>query len=338
MNELHLYQALIPAIPEEVTRPLWSVMIPTYNCAKYLRETLTSVLAQDPGSDLMQIEVVDDHSTEDDPKAVVEELGKGRVAFYQQPENVGYIHNFETCLLRSRGHLIHILHGDDYVREGFYQKMQQAFLEATDIGYAFCRHLYMDEKGHWQSISPLEQATSGVIDGWLEKISSGQRIATPSVVVRREVYEQLGGFDRRFTCAGEDWEMWVRIATRYPVWFEVEPLAAYRVRRTGSLTESSLSTGRLAKDMHKATEIIESYLPIYLPEPIVKRVTTQARSTYATWAIAAAKQMPITENIGPFLAQIKEALKCSKDWKTVRLLIPLLLKKGIRFSWQNLHR
>jgi hypothetical protein len=40
-----------------------------------------SVLAQDPGSEVMQIEVVDDCSTEDDPKAVVEELGQGSRQF-----------------------------------------------------------------------------------------------------------------------------------------------------------------------------------------------------------------------------------------------------------------
>ena len=67
-------------------RPLWSVMIPTYNCAGYLRETLACVLAQDPGPDQMQIEVVDDCST-DDPQAIVDELAPDRVSFHRQPEN-----------------------------------------------------------------------------------------------------------------------------------------------------------------------------------------------------------------------------------------------------------
>ena len=110
MNDQHPYRAAIPPVPEQADRPLWSVMIPTYNCANYLRETLASVLAQDPGPEAMQIEVVDDHSTRDDPAATVKELGRGRVQFYRQTRNLGYIKNFETCLQRSRGKIIHLLH------------------------------------------------------------------------------------------------------------------------------------------------------------------------------------------------------------------------------------
>jgi len=111
------------------------VMIPAYECASYLRETLASVLAQDPGPELMQIEVVDDAST-DAPEKVVEELGGGRVAFHRQPRNVGHIANFNTCLERSRGQLVHLLHGDDCVREGFYRTMQQPFTQHPEIGAA----------------------------------------------------------------------------------------------------------------------------------------------------------------------------------------------------------
>ena len=66
----------IEPVPSSVARPMWSVMIPTYNCARYLRKTLESVLAQDRGPKSMQIEVVDDCSTEDDPEAVVAEFLK----------------------------------------------------------------------------------------------------------------------------------------------------------------------------------------------------------------------------------------------------------------------
>jgi cellulose synthase/poly-beta-1,6-N-acetylglucosamine synthase-like glycosyltransferase len=152
---LDSYRAIIQPVSVGEMRPLWSVMIPTYHCAHYLRETLAGILAQDPGPERMQIEVIDDHSTQDDPASVANELGQGRITFYQQPQNVGYINNFETCLHRSRGHLIHLLHGDDCVRYNFYQKMQQIFERHPDIGAAFCRHIIIDDEGHWQRISRL---------------------------------------------------------------------------------------------------------------------------------------------------------------------------------------
>ena len=69
----------IPPLEADTLRPLWSVMIPTYNCYAYIKEAIESVLIQYPGPELMQIEVVDDYSTDGDVKALVEELGKGRV-------------------------------------------------------------------------------------------------------------------------------------------------------------------------------------------------------------------------------------------------------------------
>ncbi len=63
----------VDPVSQETVRPFWSVMIPTFNCAAYLAQTLRSVLSQDPGPQEMQIEVIDDVSTRDDPEAVVRE-------------------------------------------------------------------------------------------------------------------------------------------------------------------------------------------------------------------------------------------------------------------------
>ncbi|HZZ77586.1 MAG TPA: glycosyltransferase, partial [Gemmataceae bacterium] len=64
-------EPIAPGIP----RPTWSVMIPTYNCARMLAQTLGSVLAHAPGPEVMHIEVVDDCSTRDDPEMIAEQLG-----------------------------------------------------------------------------------------------------------------------------------------------------------------------------------------------------------------------------------------------------------------------
>ena len=128
-------------------------MIPTYNCAGYLEATLHSVLAQAPGPEAMQIEVVDDHSTADDPEEVVMRLGGGRVDFYRQPENMGVVGNLNTCLQRSRGEVVHLLHGDDIVLEGFYRTLGDRLRQHPEAGAAYCRHLYVDARGR-RSTSP----------------------------------------------------------------------------------------------------------------------------------------------------------------------------------------
>jgi hypothetical protein len=252
----------------------------------------------------MQIEVVDDCSTRDDPAAVVEEVGGGRVTFYQQPQNVGHCRNFDTCLERSRGKLIHLLHGDDGVREGFYQTMERPFAEHPEIGAAFCRYISIDEHGHWQTISPLEQMESGVISNWLEKIATGQRLQPPAMVVRREVYEQLGGFDRRISHYGEDWEMWVRIAARYAVWYEVEPLALYRVH-SASLTGNTMRTGENGRELRQVIEIIKAYLP----EEHAQAWTDSARINFAFACLRRARRMSDAGDQQGSLAQIREALR-----------------------------
>src|SRR5690554_4625162 len=117
----------IKPLADDMDRPLWSVMIPSYNCISYLRDAINSVLVQAPSAEGMQIEVIDDCSTDGDIEALVNELGEGRVGFFRQPKNVGSLRNFATCINRAKGRLIHILHGDDTVKPGFYQEINSLF-------------------------------------------------------------------------------------------------------------------------------------------------------------------------------------------------------------------
>jgi len=237
----------------------WSVMIPAYNAERYLGETLASVLAQDPGPERMQIEVVDDASAVD-PTPLVRELCGDRVTVFRHAENRGHVAAFNACIERARGELVHLLHADDAVRPGFYERLGGALDEHPEAGAAFCRYVSMDEDGNWIGIARLEQGTAGLLDCWLEKIATGQRLQPPCIVVRRAVYEAVGGFDSRIRSYGEDWEMWTRIAAAHPVWYEPEPLALYRVGRA-SLSGAALRSGDNVRQLLQVTEIIRGNLP-----------------------------------------------------------------------------
>ena len=250
----------VPSIDGDHIRPYWSVMIPTFNCARYLRETLASVWSQDPGPDVMQIEVVDDCSTKDDPESVVREVGGGRISFYRQPRNQGLTGNWNTCLARARGHWVHLLHGDDLVQPGFYQTMRDAADRHPDLAMLFCRAFTINEQGEIETISPrvreMEQGTRQFPPMHLEN-----PVRTPTVVIRRDFYESHGGFDPRFAHTA-DWEMWMRATVRGGALCINRPLASYRLfaanhsgqlARTAGNLEEYVSLAKLVEEEGRTT-------------------------------------------------------------------------------------
>ena len=261
----------IVTVPKGIIRPLWSVIIPTYNCANYLKETLTSVLAQDPGVVIMEIIVVDDHSTKDDPEAVVKEYGQGRVQFIRQEKNVGKVKNYEAGLRASRGTYIHQLHGDDLVYDGFYKEMEAIFNESPTAGAAFCRTNYIDSKSRITGVTGMIQDKEGIVPDILEKLYTHQYIQTPSMVVKREVYETIGCFDRRLNCM-EDWEMWTRIANNYPIATSNKVLAAYRSHHNNA-TNNTFKDGTALKTHQLICDIVDGYI-----DPDIKKNFSKIRN------------------------------------------------------------
>ncbi len=315
----------IAARPPDATRPLWSVMLPTYNCTPFLREALRSVLAQDPGPALMQIEVVDDASTDADVAALVAELGGGRVQYYRQPANVGSLRTFETCLNRAQGHRVHLLHGDDRVLPGFYAEIGRLFDQHPEAGAAFSHYASIDEAGRrTQEFGPLEPR-AGVLQNWLLRLAEAQCLQYAGTVVRREVYEQLGGFYG--TDCSEDWEMWVRIARHYPVAYTPALLAEYR-GRSGSISEEKERLGHVLPETGRAIARIEAHLP---PEHR-RRVGNAARRWAALLGIGGAYRVLRDTRSWPLAQQrIRQSLALSRHPSVYRELLRFYVKTLIRW-------
>jgi glycosyltransferase involved in cell wall biosynthesis len=275
---------VIHPVDDSQSRPLWSVMIPAYNCYNTLGDTVSSVLAQALPEDQMQIEVVDDGSTDGDVKELVERLGKGRVNYFRHAINRGSLACFETCLNRSRGKLVHLLHGDDRVRVGYYSEIGDLFQNHPDIGAAFSRFATINEQGSvlWSHRKEMEQ--EGVLDNWLYKIGSNQRLQYCCITVKRDVYERLGGFYG--VTYGEDWEMWVRIAAHYPVAYTPEILAEYRLH-SNSISHRSYMNVKHIKDMRWVMNAIQKWLP----EDIRKDLRRSASKHYAEYAMDVANSI-----------------------------------------------
>ena len=291
-------------IAKDIKRPLWTVVIPTYNCANYLKETLASVLEQDPGEALMEIIVVDDHSTKDDPEAVVKEYGQGRVQLIRQEKNVGKVKNYETGLTASRGIYIHQLHGDDFVYNGFYKEMGAIFKESPSAGAAFSRTNYIDYGGRITGVTGMIQDNEGIVPDILERLYTQQYIQTPSMVVKREVYEVIGCFDRRLNCM-EDWEMWIRIANNYTIAASNKVLAAYRSHHDNA-TNSTFKSGTALKTHQLICDLVDGYI-----DPIVKKNFSKIRNQKqaAFWLLS--------------YKNSKHELSLKQKWSFIRMVLKL---------------
>lgn len=323
VKENHFFPKIPPIIGNE--RPFWSVMIPTYNGNHYLKQTLQSVLEQDPGVDLMQIEIVDDCSPKEDPETILKEIGTDRVNLYRQPQNVGQIVNWNTCIQRAHGHWIHILHQDDIVMPEFYKRLRTLLEEEPTVGAAFCRYAYIDEDSNQKYLSRLERKTSGILTDWLNLIAVNQRIQFPSIVVKRETYEQLGGFcPDAFSAA--DWEMWKRIAANYSILFEPQVLAYFRLHST---SESSrlIKSGANIAHTRKAIDISQYYLPKF----IAKELTKKARKHYAAYAINTAYERLMQGDLISAVTQIIESFKCNSPQGTAIAAIRIIRNQAKRW-------
>jgi glycosyltransferase involved in cell wall biosynthesis len=233
-------------------------MVPVFNCSAYLEEALTSALSQAQGPEQMEMIVVDDASTDIDVGELVDRIGGGRIGYFRHPQNVGSVANFNSCIEMARGRHVHLLHADDRVLPGFYAAMEKVLVEHPEAGACFSRFRYMNDKGVPGGLSDLEAGSAGIVEGWLERIAVANAIQYASIVVRREVYERVGGFFG--VTYGEDWEMWVRIASRYPIAYTPEVLAEYRIH-AASISGPKLRSGENIRDLAWVIRTIQPYLP-----------------------------------------------------------------------------
>jgi len=295
-------------------------MIPIYNNVNFIRDALESVLQQDPGRDQMQIEVVDDCSTDGDIKAIVEEVGKERVSYYRHEQNGGSLRNFETCINRARGHLVHILHSDDMVKQGFYSTMERLFNSFPEAGAAFCNYTTVAENGKTIHENEVLADKETLLENFLKIIAYKCPVQYVTMVVKREVYEHLGGFYGREY--GEDWEMWGRIARKYEVAYSPQSLAKYRVHMK-SITGRSFRTGQNLKDISQVIDTISTYLPKEEQE----KTRQKARRHYAWYALWFADYVWfLTRNKRALFTQVTGALKMHTDFRMLKKAAKLYSK------------
>ena len=311
-------------------RPFWSVMIPTFNQtserAGYMERMLTSLLAQDPGPAEMQIEVIDDGSPLD-PEPLVRRIAGERIKFVRNPQNVGFARNFNCCVERARGHWVHILHTDDYLLPGFYTRLKPAIASRAEVGAAFCRPAWVFADAPQLCEGIQESSTAGILADFIERIGASQRIAFSTMVVRRTVYETIGGYlPELFTT---DWQMWIRIAASYPIWYEPAALVACRIHDEAG-TAQAVRTCAVVADMHRCIEVSRPLLP---PDR-ADAISREARRWVSVGALDMAQNSLASNHFKAALSHVWQGFKCHPSPQFIKRL----LLQSARFAKARLRR
>jgi hypothetical protein len=223
--------------------PLVSVVIPCYNSARYLGETIESVLAQTYAQ--VEIIVVDDGSTDATAK-----IAQSYPVQYVYQTNGGISAARNTGVLHSRGKYVQFLDHDDRLLPKAIELGVKVLEEQPECAMAVGEHRYIQADG--TEIGYSSKHTTGR-DHYGELLEHNF-IETPcSVLHRRSALDLTGLFVERVQGA-EDYELYLRTARQSPVITHDAPVAEYR------LHDANIS-GDAERMFMVSLEVLEMELP-----------------------------------------------------------------------------
>jgi len=237
------------------SQPEVSLIVPTYNGERFLRECFDSILAQN--STDVEILVADDGSTDRTLEIINNYAAKdSRIRWWQNPRNLGQTENHNACLRAARGEFIKFVHQDDkLLAPDAIRKLATALDENPTATLAGSASDVIDERS--RLVERRRPFKTGVWDGreivraTFEAV--GNPIGEPSVVMFRKA--QAGdGFSRGYRQLW-DLEMWYRLLEQGRFVYFAEPLCAFRQHSA----QQSLANHRSGIGPDEMLRLLETY-------------------------------------------------------------------------------
>lgn len=213
--------------------PLLSVCIPTCGRPSLVVDAVRSVVAAS-GPDAKDVEViVADNSVDDATDRAVRPLLRawaGPARYVRNDPPVGMVGNFNRCVELASGEWIHILHDDDYLVPGGLERMLETLrsLPPHERAVLFGVRV-VDGNGRLLRLqAPLLRRRLRPAQALRRHLSRSSYVRFPAIVLRRDVYAQVGPFDDSVKSA-TDLDMWARVFSAAGVRLEPRVIAAYVV-------------------------------------------------------------------------------------------------------------
>lgn len=304
-----------------------TVVIPSFNAAKTLPETLGTVLPELGPCD--EVIIVDDGSN-DDTGSIVQAFEDERIRYIYQANSGGPASPRNRGVAEARGELVFLFDSDDLMLPGKIAAAKEAYERHRDVGLIFSNFRTINEKG--------EILTPRFLDGYeltgpfglcdepvrieapeaYRALARENFVGTSGVAIPKKVLDSVGPFDESLS-NGDDRDMWFRLTRHFPVVYIPQVFHCYRIG------ENSISKG----SAHKRTPAKLKVLERQLVEPLDLRFEYDIRDQIADNYHALAYESFSQGNMQECRYEIAEGWRARKRWVWFRLWILSLLGSRI---------
>jgi glycosyltransferase involved in cell wall biosynthesis len=240
--------------PARSAEPLLSVVIPSYNRADYIGETIESVLQQTYSN--IEVVVIDDGST-DNTAQVVEPFAP-RVRYIRQ-ENAERGASRNHGLRLAKGEYIAFLDSDDLWLPDKAERGIHFLRDRPGVGMLCTDAIEIDGEGKERRLLHA-RGYSGKVTG---KLLQNNFVIMPTHLARTSVVREIGGFrEERKLSGSEDWEMWVRLSLVAEIAYIPQVTAKYRVHTANTMSSAEgmqRSMGRAAQLFNESEHLARTH-------------------------------------------------------------------------------
>jgi glycosyltransferase involved in cell wall biosynthesis len=246
-----------------------SVIIPTYNRARMLKEAIDSVLAQEYKD--FELLVVDDGST-DNTLDLLQPYGQRLTLIQQQNRGVSAARN--AGIAAASGRYISFLDSDDLWQGQKLTRQVHFFTLHPEALICQTEEIWIR---NGQRVNPKVRHKK--LSGMIFEPSLHLCLVSPSaVMIRRSLFEEVGFFDESLP-ACEDYDLWLRVSCRYPIYLIDTPLI---VKRGGHPDQLSKAPGLDKYRIQSLVKILESNLLSPDQRAAAVKVLKKKTAIYAT--------------------------------------------------------
>ena len=229
-----------------------SVTIPTYKRVNFLKEAIDSALKQKGKICRYEVVVVDNEpkseQVESETYKLIQTYDDPRLKYIQNDENLGMIGNWNKCLHVAKGQWVAMLHDDDLLDENYISRIEYYLKKYPYAGCIIPNHRDIDQNGILLKNKKNRRNSRAIVrfkknsvikpKDIDDKILTFNYYGCPScgMIVRKKYALDIGGYDQSVGQIFADWDFYLKMRHKHPVYKLNEILGSYRWAVNYSLT------------------------------------------------------------------------------------------------------